>query len=59
MGYLILKRGHLNLQIRGGYFHSYIGSGHFWGFKILNFNIFRVFRKMNFIFGYVDFVDTF
>ena len=26
------------------------GSGHFWGFKIVNFNIFGGFRKMN-IFG--------
>ena len=36
----------------GVYFHTYmyVGSGHFRGFKILNFNIFGVFRKMN-IFG--------
>ena len=29
------------------YFHTYEGSGHFLGFKILNFNIFGGFRKMN------------
>ena len=32
------------------YFHVYIGWGHFWGFKILNFIILGVFRKIN-IFG--------
>ena len=35
------------------YFHTYVGSGHFGGFKILNFNIFGGgggFRKIN-IFG--------
>ena len=27
-------------------FHTYVGSGHFWGFKILNFyRIFWVFQK--------------
>ena len=30
--------------------HTYVGSGYFWGFKILNFNIFGGFQKMN-IFG--------
>ena len=30
--------------------HIYVGSDHFWGFKIFNFNIVWVFRKMN-IFG--------
>ena len=28
-------------------FHTYVGSGHFFGFKILIFNIFWVFRKIN------------
>ena len=28
-----------------------VGSGHFLGFKILNFNIFGVFRKMNIFCG--------
>ena len=32
------------------YFHTYVGSGHFWGFEILNFNIFGGFQKKN-IFG--------
>ena len=29
------------------YFHTHVGSGYFFRFKILNFNIFGVFRKMN------------
>ena len=33
------------------YFHTYVGSGYFWGFKILNFNIFWVFRKMKIVWG--------
>ena len=31
----------------------------FFGFKILNFNIILVFRKMNIFWGYEDFVDIF
>ena len=42
-----------------GYFHTYVGSAHFFGFKILNFNIFLVFRKMNILLGYEDYVDIF
>ena len=41
------------------YFHTYVGSAHFLGFKIMNFNIFGVFRKMNIFLGYEDFVDIF
>ena len=41
------------------YFHTYVGSGHFGGFKILNFIIFGVFRKMNIFGGYEDFADIF
>ena len=26
-------------------YHTYVGSGHFLGFRILNFNILGVFRK--------------
>ena len=40
----------LNSYHSGGilwYFLTYVGSGHFFEFKILNFNIFWVFRKMN------------
>ena len=33
--------------------------GHVLGFKILNFNIFGGFRKMNIFGGYEDFVDIF
>ena len=49
------------------YFHTYVGSGHFWGFKILNFSIFFYlfffwggggFRKMN-IFGVWTFCGYF
>ena len=38
--------------------HTY-GSGHFWGFKILNFNIFGGFQKNRYFLGYEDFVDIF
>ena len=47
---------------QGGYsdiFHAYVGSVHFWGFKILNFNIFGGFLKNEYFFGYEDFVDIF
>ena len=46
---------------RGGVlrnFYTYVGSGIFFGFKILNFNVFGGFWKMN-IFWYEDFVDMF
>ena len=33
------------------YFHTYVGSGHFFGFKILNFDIFGISEKWIF-FGY-------
>ena len=39
------------------YFHIYVGSDHFWGFKILSFNIFLVFQKMSLFLGYEDFVN--
>ena len=42
-------------DVQGGgglwYFHTYVGSSYFWGFKILNFNIFWVFRKMKIVWG--------
>ena len=41
------------------YFHAYVGSAHFFGFKTLNFNIFWVFRKNNIFLEYEDFVDIF
>ena len=41
------------------YFHTYVGSGHFWGFKILNFNSFLGFQKNEYFLGYEEFVDTF
>ena len=37
--------------------YIYVGSGHFWGFKILNFNIFGGFQKYHYFLGYEDFVD--
>ena len=49
------------LSPRGGvllYFHAHVGSGYFWGFKILNFNVFGVFQKAEYFLGYEDFVDT-
>ena len=39
------------------YFHAYIGSGYFWGFKIPNFIILGVFRKIYIFWGVEDFVD--
>ena len=47
-----------------------VGSGYFWGFKILNFNIFFFFwgggggggvgvQKTEYFWGYEDFVDIF
>ena len=33
------------------YFYTYVGSGHFLGFKILNFNIFWGFQKNKYFFG--------
>ena len=35
----------------GGTFHTYVGLGHFFGFKILNFNIFLGFQKKNIFWG--------
>ena len=58
-GYIFLYGG---TPVGGGvlwYFHTYVGSGYYFGFKILNFNIFGVFRKMNIFFGYEDFADIF
>ena len=37
--------------------HIYVGSDHFWGFKIFNFNIVWVFRKMNIFWGMKKLVD--
>ena len=37
----------------------YIRRGHFWGFKILNFNIFWGFQKNEYFLGLEDFVDIF
>ena len=33
------------------YFHAYVGSGYFGGFKILNFNILQGFQKTDFFLG--------
>ena len=41
------------------YFHTYLGSAHLWGFKILNFNIFWGFQKNKYFLEYEDFVDIF
>ena len=49
-----LKAGHQRPPGRGGllwYFHTYVGSGHFLGFKILNFNIFLAFSEKLIFFG--------
>ena len=41
------------------YFHAYVGSGYFGGFKILNFNILQGFQKTDFFGAYENFVDIF
>ena len=46
----------------GGYsdiFHTYVGSGHFLGFKILNFIICLGFQKKYIFLGYEYFVHIF
>ena len=45
----------------GGYSDIFIriGSVHFLGFKILNFDIFGGFQKNKYSFGYENFVDNF
>ena len=40
-------------------FHAYVGSGHFLGFKILNFNFLGGFQKNKYFLGYENFVDIF
>ena len=56
------KAGFLHRGGGGGvlwYFHTYVGSGYFLWFKILNFNIFWGFEKNEYFWGYEDFVDIF
>ena len=43
----------------GGGGVTYVGSGYFFGFKILNFIIFWGFQKNKYFLGYEDFVDIF
>ena len=41
-------------RVPGGvlcYFHTYVGSGYFWGLKILNFTFLGGFQKNDFFFG--------
>ena len=40
-------------------FHTYVGSGYFLGFEILNFNFLGGFQKNEYFWGYEDFVDIF
>ena len=53
------------LSPRGGgggvlwYFYTYVGSAHFIGFKILNFNIFWGYQENEYFLGNEDFVDIF
>ena len=39
--------------------YTYVGSDHFFGVKILNFNIFGGFQKNKYFLGYEGFVDIF
>ena len=41
------------------YFHAYVGSSYFGGFKILNFNIIGGFQKTEYFWGHEDFVEIF
>ena len=52
----------MSSQGGGGYselFFTCVGSGYFFGFKILNFNILWGFQKNKNSFGYAYFVDIF
>ena len=40
-------------------FHTYVGSVHFFGSKILKFDIFLGFQKNKYFLGYENFVDIF
>ena len=41
------------------YFHTYVNSVHFFGFKNLNFDILWGFPKNKYFLGYENFVDIF
>ena len=41
------------------YFHTYVGSGHFWGVQNFEFQNFGGFSEKLIFLGYVDFVDIF
>ena len=41
------------------YFHTYVGSVHFFGFEILNFNIFWGFQKNEYFLGVLRFCGYF
>ena len=41
------------------YFHTYVGSDHFFGVKFLNFNIFGDFQKNEYFLGYENFCGYF
>ena len=41
------------------YFHTYVGSGHFWGVQNIKFQYFGGFQKKEYSLGYEDFVDFF
>ena len=41
------------------HFHTYVSSGHFFGLKFLNFNIFWGFQRNEFFGGYKDFLFFF
>ena len=42
---------HSYVEVFSQYFHAYLGSGHFFGFKILNFIIFWGFQKNRYFWG--------
>ena len=52
-----MKTGILKQKYSLVHGYPYVGSGHFLGFKILNFNIFWGFQNNKYCFGYEDLVD--
>ena len=54
---ILIKKIRNSLPGWGG--GAYVKLRPFWGFKILNFNIFGVFQENEYFLGYEEFVDVF
>ena len=46
----------INPRVVLRYFHIYVGSDHFSGLKFLKFNIFWIFQKNDYFWGYEAFL---